>query len=103
VKGAIFKECDMKNLANLITSAIISIWVVAIAIICTQNAEAISLKFFSYESIKIPFGLVLSFSVAFGIMITAVFLPVLSISSGRTSRRTSLEDDPEFFADDEDF
>jgi uncharacterized integral membrane protein len=93
----------MKNLANLITSTVVAIWVVIIAIICTQNAESISLKFLSYESIKLPFGLVLSFSVAFGMLVTAIFLPVLSLSTAKTSRRNSLEEDPEFFADDEDF
>jgi uncharacterized integral membrane protein len=98
-----FKEYVMKNLANLITSVIIAIWIVAIAIICTQNAESISLKFLSYESIKLPFGLVLSFSVALGILVTAIFLPVLSLSTAKTSRKTFLEDDPEFFTDDEDF
>jgi uncharacterized integral membrane protein len=93
----------MKNLANLITSAIVAIWVVVIAIICTQNAEPTSLKFLSYESIKIPFGLVVSFCVAFGIIITAIFLPVLNIATARTNRKSLLDDEPEFFADDEDF
>jgi uncharacterized integral membrane protein len=103
MEGANFKEYGMKNFANLIASAIVAIWIVVIAIICTQNAESVSLKFLAYESVKIPFGLVFSFSVALGILITAVFVPVLSFSTTKTSRRGSLEEDPEFFADNEDF
>lgn len=103
MKGAIFKQYGMKNFANLIASAVVAIWIVVIAMICTQNAESVSLKFLAYESVKIPFGLVFSFSVALGMLIMAVFVTVLSFSATKTGRRTSLEEDPEFFAENEDF
>jgi uncharacterized integral membrane protein len=92
----------MKSLANLLTSLVIAFWVIAIAIVSVQNAEPISVKFFSYQSIQIPFGLVLAFSAGVGIITTAIVQPLWSLAgSGRNDRRS--DDYPEFFTDDEDF
>ncbi len=92
----------MKFLANLLTSLVVAFWVIAIAIVSVQNAEPISVKFFSYQSVQIPFGLVLAFSAGVGIITTAILQPLWSlVGSGRSDRRS--EDYPEFFTDDEDF
>ncbi len=92
----------MKNLANLLTSLVVAIWVVAIAIISVQNATPISLKFFTFESIQIPLGLVLAFSAGVGIIGIALLQPLWGISGSR-QRNSRSEDDAEFFVDDEDF
>ena len=51
----------MRTIANLLTSTVLACWVVAIAVLAVQNAEPVSLKFLTFESIQIPFGLVLAF------------------------------------------
>jgi uncharacterized integral membrane protein len=91
----------MKTVANLLTSLIIAFWVIAIAVISVQNAEPISLKFLSFQSIQIPFGLVLAFSVGIGIMSVAILKPLWSIA-GFGGSNSKLDDEPEFFSD-EDF
>ncbi len=92
----------MKSFANLLTSLVVAFWVIAIAIVSAQNAEPVSLKFFSYQSIQIPFGLVLAFSASVGIISIAVLQPFWNlVNSNRSSPRS--EDYPEFFTDDEDF
>jgi uncharacterized integral membrane protein len=89
----------MKTVANLLTSLIIAFWVIAIAVISVQNAEPISLKFLSFQSIQIPFGLVLAFSAGIGIMSVAILKPLWSLAGSGSSK---FDDEPEFFSD-EDF
>jgi len=91
----------MKTIANLLTSLIIAFWVIAIAVISVQNAEPISLKFLSFQSIQIPFGLVLAFGAGTGIMSVAIIKPLWSIA-GLRAGSSKLDDEPEFFSD-EDF
>ncbi|BAZ12315.1 hypothetical protein NIES4071_41450 [Calothrix sp. NIES-4071] len=89
----------MKTIANLLTSLLIAFWVIAIAIVAIQNAEPVSLRFLSYQSIQIPFGLLLAFSAGIGIIGMAFLLPLWGLSSSVRGNST-LDDDPEFFTDD---
>ncbi|MBW4615722.1 MAG: LapA family protein [Desmonostoc vinosum HA7617-LM4] len=91
----------MKTIANLLISVVLAIWVVAIAIISVQNATPVSLKFLTFQSVQIPVGLVLAFSAGAGVIGMALLQPLWSLAgSGRNNSR--LEDDAEFFVDDED-
>jgi len=92
----------MKTLAPFLTSLVIAIWVVAIAIISVQNATPISLKFLTFQSVQIPVGLFLAFSAALGLIIMAVLQPLWGLA-GYGQGNSRLEDDAEFFVDDEDF
>jgi uncharacterized integral membrane protein len=92
----------MKTIANLLISLVVAIWIVAIAIVSVQNATPISLKFFTFQSIQIPFGLVLAFSVGLGIIGMALLQPLWSLA-GSGLGNSRLDDDAEFFVDDEDF
>ena len=91
----------MKTLANLVISLVVAIWVVAIAIISVQNATPVSLKFFTFQSIQIPVGLVLAFSAGVGIIGVALLQPLWGLSAPQRKYRS--QDDAEFFVDDEDF
>jgi uncharacterized integral membrane protein len=91
----------MKTIVNLLISVVLAVWVVAIAIISAQNATPVSLKFFTYQSIQIPFGLVLAFSAAIGLIGIAVLQPLWRL--GDSPQDARLEEDAEFFVDDEDF
>jgi len=91
----------MKTLANLLTSIIVAIWVVAIAILSVQNATLISLKFLNFESIQVPIGLVLAFSASAGIIAMALTQPLWSLAGsrlGNSQSRNNLEDE-DFFED----
>lgn len=66
----------MKSLANLLTSVVVAIWVVAIAVLSVQNATPVSLKFFNFTSIQLPVGLVLAFSAGVGIIGIALIQPL---------------------------
>lgn len=91
----------MKSFAPLITSVIVAVWVVAIAIISVQNATPVSLKFLTFQSVQIPVGLVLAFSAGIGLIAMAVLQPLWGVAGSRRGSR--LEDDAEFFVDDEEF
>lgn len=88
----------MKLIANLLTSLVLAIWVVAIAILSVQNATPVSLKFLSFESIQLPVGLVLAFSAGVGIIGMALVQPLWSLAgSGQGNSQ------PENDLDEEDF
>ncbi|MBW4644212.1 MAG: DUF1049 domain-containing protein [Goleter apudmare HA4340-LM2] len=91
----------MKTIANLLISVVIAIWIIAIAIISVQNARLISLKFFTLQSIQIPFGLVLAFSAGLGLVGVAVLQPLWKL--GDSVQDSRFDEDAEFFVDDEDF
>ncbi|MDJ0621159.1 MAG: DUF1049 domain-containing protein [Calothrix sp. MO_192.B10] len=92
----------MKTVANLISSIIIALWVVAIAILSVQNYTPVSLKFFTFRSIQIPFGILLAFSAGIGMVGMTVIQPLWSIGSSRQGNNI-LDDDAEFFVEEEDF
>ncbi len=72
----------MKKLALLLIALLMALWISAIALIAVQNAEPVALKFLSFQSIALPFGLVLAFSASLGLLGSAVLLPLLGIVGG---------------------
>ncbi|WP_353932882.1 DUF1049 domain-containing protein [Okeanomitos corallinicola TIOX110] len=89
----------MKNFVNLLIAVIIAVWVLAIALISVQNATPISLRFLFFQSIQVPFGLMLAFWVAVGLVGVAVLRLILSLGESQSV----LDEEAEFFIDDEDF
>lgn len=71
----------MKALAILLTSLLLAGWIGAIAILAIQNFSPVSLRFLGFQSIEIPIGLVLAFSVSIGLLGTAILQPLLGLSS----------------------
>jgi uncharacterized integral membrane protein len=67
----------MRSFATLMTATIVAVWIGVIALITVQNAAPISLKFLAFQTIEIPFGLVLAFSVMLGVLGTAIVQPLL--------------------------
>ena len=92
----------MKTIANLLTSLVLTVWVVAIAILSVQNATPVSLKFLTFESIELPVGLLLAFCAGVGIIGMALLQPLWGIA-GSPQGNSRSDDDAEFFVDDEDF
>ncbi len=91
----------MKNLPSLFTlflSVVLATWILAIALISVQNATPISLRFLVFQSIQVPFGLMLAFWVVVG-LITVSFGQLLG-NMGESGNSTDEEGD--FFVD-EDF
>ncbi|MEH2312822.1 MAG: LapA family protein [Nostoc sp.] len=89
------------KIAPFLTSLVVAVWVIAIAIISVQNATPVSLKFLTFQSIQIPMGLVLTFSAGIGLIGMALLQPLWGLASFG-QRNSRLEDDAEFFVD-EDF
>lgn len=81
----------MRTTANLVISLAVAFWVIAIAIISLKNVTPISLKFLTFESIQLPFFLVIAFSVGTGVILMALIQPLWSISGSR--RRSYRADD----------
>jgi uncharacterized integral membrane protein len=55
-----------------------AVWVVAIAFISVQNATPVSVVFLAARSVALPFGVILGFCVAGGMIVTALLLALFS-------------------------
>ncbi|EDZ93125.1 conserved hypothetical protein [Limnospira maxima CS-328] len=62
----------MKALFPFTTSLILAVAIAAVAILSVQNATPVSLQFMIFESINIPVGVVLAFSLAIGLIAGAI-------------------------------
>ncbi|XTZ09619.1 MAG: lipopolysaccharide assembly protein LapA domain-containing protein [cyanobacterium endosymbiont of Rhopalodia yunnanensis] len=59
----------MKSLTYLMTIIMIAFWLGVFAIFSIQNITEISLKFLFFKSIKLPIGVLLSFSMGGGMVL----------------------------------
>lgn len=66
----------MRTIANLLLAALITAWLVFVATLSIQNITPISLKFFTFRSVEIPFGVLLTFGVGAGLGVGAL-IPLL--------------------------
>ncbi len=66
----------MRAIANLLTAIILSTCLLLVAAVSIQNVTPLSLRFLTWESVQIPFGIILTAAVAVGLLLGAV-LPVL--------------------------
>jgi uncharacterized integral membrane protein len=53
---------------KLLISAIVAVWILSIALISVQNASLVNLKFVFWNSIDLPWGLVLAGAIAVGFL-----------------------------------
>lgn len=78
---------------RLLLALVPAIWVIAIAIIAVQNATPVSIRLLNLQSIDIPFGVLLAFCAAAGMLATALVLLVLG-GNPRASRRQKQRSEP---------
>jgi len=83
--GNCFTPATMIRLAFAVMTAV---WVVAISIIAIQNATPVSIRLLNLQSIEIPFGVLLAFCAAGGMLGMAVLLLVLGGNPLKSSRKT---------------
>ncbi len=72
----------MNVLTHLIISLITAAWIVGIALLSVQNASIVNLKFVFWQSIDLPWGLVLAAAVGAGFVIGGC-LPLLGNTTNR--------------------
>jgi uncharacterized integral membrane protein len=70
----------MKTFTNIATAIVLAAWIGAIAILSVQNATLVSLRFLGWQSINLPFGVVLAFSAGAGAIGGAFALAFASAS-----------------------
>lgn len=82
----------MKTIANFLTSLILAGWLTAIAILSIQNITPVSLKFLNFETIQLPMGIVLAFSVGAGAIAGAIGPVLWQLAGGQQGRYYEEED-----------
>jgi uncharacterized integral membrane protein len=82
----------MKTLTNLIVAILIAFWISVVAVFSIQNITQVSLNFLVWQSIKLPIGVLLSFSLGGGFLIGAL-VPLLWQQP--KSRKRRLVQEPE--------
>jgi lipopolysaccharide assembly protein A len=65
-------------LFNLLSSLILALWIVLISVMSIQNVADVTLHFLSFESIKIPVGVVMALSLSVGIIVQPLLISILS-------------------------
>jgi uncharacterized integral membrane protein len=73
-------------MTNFIISTIVAGWIVILALISVQNATVVSLKFLVWQSIELPWGLILAGAVGIGFLLGG-WLSHLSSDFNATKRR----------------
>lgn len=86
----------MKTIANLLTSIILAAWIGAIAILSIQNITLVSLKFLALETIQIPMGIVLAFSVGIGLLGGAIAPAFWQLAGGQRERYYPEDEEEDF-------
>jgi lipopolysaccharide assembly protein A len=66
----------MKSFTSLLSSLILGMLLVAIAIFSIQNIQDVSLQFLTFESITVPVGVLLALCSGIGIILGAL-IPIL--------------------------
>jgi uncharacterized integral membrane protein len=75
-------------MTNFIISTIAAGWIVLLALISVQNATVVSLKFLVWQSIELPWGLILAGAVGIGLLLGG-WLSQLSSEFNAAKRRLS--------------
>lgn len=70
------RSFPMKIISPILACLIVAVIISAIAIISVQNATLVSIQFMRFQSVKLPVGVVLAFSVTIGLIFTAILIPV---------------------------
>jgi uncharacterized integral membrane protein len=66
----------MKVIINLISSSFLAGWIITMAVFSIQNINPVVLRFFTWESLKLPIGVLLAFCVGLGLVLGSL-LPLL--------------------------
>lgn len=62
----------MKILTPFLTSLILSGWICASAIVAVQNFTPVSFRIFTFQTIEVPFGVVLALSAGLGAIVAGL-------------------------------
>ncbi len=85
----------MQSVPSILAALSVTAWVIGVAILSVQNATPVTLKFLVFQSIQMPVGIVLAFSVGIGVIL-AILMEVnnnLAAESAARRSRDDLEDD----------
>ncbi len=61
---------------SFLSSLVMSLWLILIAVFSIQNVTDVTLRFLVFESIKIPLGVVLAISAAVGMLAQPLLLAI---------------------------
>lgn len=92
----------MRTFANLLTTIVIASWVLAIAVLSLRNVTPVSLRFLTYQSIQLPFFLVLAFCAVLGMIFMALIQLLWGLGSSISKNSRSDDDLDDAFSFDED-
>ncbi|NJM65801.1 MAG: DUF1049 domain-containing protein [Acaryochloris sp. RU_4_1] len=86
---------------HLLVSLLFSLGIAIAAILSVQNATAVSLQLFGWQSVPMPLGILLAFALGVGLLTVAIAAPLWP-QRRRTSRRKRYPDFEEAeFSDDQ--
>jgi uncharacterized integral membrane protein len=76
----------MKSTTNLLAVLLLAVWLVVVAVVSVQNAQPVSLNAFGFQTVAIPFGLLLTFAAVSGMVGTIVLAPIFRPGGARANK-----------------
>lgn len=70
---------------HFLFSLLLGVAIATAALLSVQNASAVTVKFLLWQSIPLPFGIVLAFTVSGGILLVALLRPGRGLAASSTS------------------
>ncbi len=77
----------MNNFSSFLISIILAAFLIIFSIFSIQNITLVSLKFFIFQSINFPIGIILSLTFSMGILLGNI-LPFLFFSGTKSSEKS---------------
>jgi uncharacterized integral membrane protein len=73
---------------TILINILVIFWIGAIALIAIQNATPFTLQFFGWQTISMPLGIMIAFSVILGVIAGTLMLPLFQ-SKGTTKKSST--------------
>jgi uncharacterized integral membrane protein len=66
---------------HFLLSCLIGLIIIAAALLSVQNATAITIQFLFWQSISLPFGVVLAFAISSGVLLVTLIRPTAKLAA----------------------
>ncbi len=83
----------MNTITNFMAASIVAGWIMTMAVFSIQNITPVTLRLFTFESIRLPVGVLLAFCLGVGFFLGALLPALLGVKSNNRKRFSNNNDE----------